>query len=246
MKKLFLLLVLFAITQFTIAQTSGVISYTSTTKIELKMDNMPAGIDLSGMLPTSRTETKELIFDKNESVYIDGNEVVEDTEISSDDGSFKMVIMESDIESILYSNHKEKKSVSQEDFMGKAFIITKELPKYNWKLTREKIKYLGYECTKATTTNEDGNEIVAWFAPTIRTQSGPESYGQLPGAILMFSLDEGKKEIKATKVELKKVDKIEVPKDGIKVNEEEFKKIKEEKMKEMAKEYGGSSISIRG
>lgn len=246
MKKLSLLIVLFSIAQFVTAQTSGIISYTSTTKIEIKMDNMPAGIDLSGMLPTSRTETKELIFDKNESIYIDGNDVVEDTEISSDDGSFKMVIMESDIESKLYTNHKEKKSISQEDFMGKAFIITKELPKYNWKLTSEKVKYLGYECTKATTTNEDGDEIVAWFAPAIRTQSGPEAYGQLSGAILMFSMDDGKKEIKATKVELKKVDKIEVPEDGKKVTEEEYEKIVEEKIKEMAKEYGGQTISIRG
>lgn len=246
MKKLSLLIALFSITQVISAQTSGVISYTATTKIEIKMDNMPAGIDLSGMLPTSSTVSKELIFDKNESIYVDGNELKEDTEISSDDGSFKMVIMESDVESKLYTDHKEKRSVSQEDFMGKAFIIEKEIPKINWKLTSEKIKYLGYECTKATSINEEGEEIVAWFAPAIRTQSGPGSYGQLPGAILMFSLDDGQVEIKATKVELKEVDKIEVPDDGKKVTKAEYEKIIEEKMKEMAKEYGGNTISIRG
>ncbi len=246
MKKLSLLIALFSIAQVISAQTSGVISYTSTTKIEIKMDNMPAGIDLSGMLPTSSTVSKDLIFNKNESIYIDGNEVKEDTEISSDDGSIKMIIMESDVEAKLYTNHKENRSVSQEDFMGKAFLIEKELPKYNWKLTSEKVKYLGYECTKATTSNEDGEEIVAWFAPVIRTQSGPGSYGQLPGAILMFSLNDGHLEIKATKVELKEVGKIEIPEDGKKVTEEEYEKIIEEKMKEMAKEYGGNTISIRG
>ena len=248
MKNLIVLIALFATTQLSLAQSSGIISFLSTEKFEIKMDNVPEGVDLAGMLPTSRSATKQLIFDKNESVYIDGKEEVEDTELTSDDGSFKMVIMESDIESRLYNNIKTKLSVSQEDFMGKAFIIEDKMPKYNWKLTKEKIKFLGYECTKATTTNEKEEEIVAWFAPAIKTQAGPDGYGQLPGAILMFSLNDGKIEIKATKVELKEVNKIEIPFDGKKVTGEEYKKIVEEKIKEMKKEYGGNgnTIEIRG
>ena len=64
----------------------------------------------------------------------------------------------------------------------------------------------------------------------------------------MFSLDDGKLEIKALKVELKEVDKIEIPNDGKKVTGEEYEKIVDEKMKEMAKEYGGNGmrIEIRG
>ncbi len=248
MKNLFVIIALFVTIQLSTAQSSGIISYISTQKLEIKMDDMPEGVDLSGMLPTSRSATKELIFNKNESVYIDGKEEVEDTEFTSDDGSFKMVIMESDVESRLYNNYKTKLRVSQEDFMGKAFVINETSPKYNWKLTKEKIKFLGYECTKATTTNEEDEEIVAWFAPAIKTQAGPDGYGQLPGAILMFSLDNGKIEIKATKVDLKEVDKIEIPDDGKEVTGEEYEKIVEEKMKEMAKEYGGNGtiLEIRG
>jgi GLPGLI family protein len=248
MKNLIVLIALFATIQLSTAQSSGIISYLSTQKLEINMDDMPEGVDLSGMLPTSRSATKELIFNKNESVYIDGKEEVEDTEFTSDDGSFKMVIKESDVESKLYTNYKTKQRVSQEDFMGKAFVIEETSPKYNWKLTKEKIKFLGYECTKATTTNEEDEEIVAWFAPAIKTQAGPDGYGQLPGAILMFSLDDGKLEIKALKVELKEVDKIEIPNDGKKVTGEEYEKIVDEKMKEMAKEYGGNGmrIEIRG
>jgi GLPGLI family protein len=248
MKNLMLLIAFYASVQMTTAQSSGIIHFLCTEKFEINIDNMPEGVDLSGMLPTSRTETKELIFNKNESVYVDGKEEVEDTEFSSDDGSFKMVIMQSDIESSLYTNYKTKQRISQEDFMGKAFVVEETSPKYNWKLTKEKIKYLGYECTKATTTNEKDEEIVAWFAPAIKTQAGPSGYGHLPGAILMFSLDDGKIEIKAIKVESKKVGKIKIPNDGMKVTGEEYKKIVEEKMKEMAKEYGGNgtTIEIRG
>lgn len=246
MKNLIALITLFAIAQLSIAQSSGTITYNSVMKIEIKMDGMPEGVDLAGMLPTSRTATKELIFNGAESVYVDGKEEVEDTEFTSDDGSFKMVIMESDIETKLYTNQKTKQSVSQEDFLGKAFVIEGELPKYKWKITSEKVKYLDFECIKATTTNEKDKEVVAWFAPSIKSQAGPESYGQLPGAILMLSVNDGKLEVKATKVELKEIKKIDIPDNGKKVTTEEYEKIIDEKMKEMAKEHGGTSISIRG
>lgn len=62
----------------------------------------------------------------------------------------------------------------------------------------------------------------------------------------MLSKGDKDLEIKATKIELKEVDKIEKPDNGKKVTEEEFDKIVEEKMKEMEKEYGGQTISIRG
>ena len=64
----------------------------------------------------------------------------------------------------------------------------------------------------------------------------------------MAYFDNGKIEIKATKVDLKEVDKIEIPDDGKEVTGEEYEKIVEEKMKEMAKEYGGNGtiLEIRG
>ena len=250
MKNLILLITLFATAQLSNAQSSGIISYLSTTKLEIKMDDMPAGIDLSGMLPSEISKNKQLIFNNNESLYVDAKEQEDEEEngFSSDDGSIKIMFVESDVESMLYNNQKTKESVSQEDFMGKAFVIEDKLPKYNWKLTNEKIKYLGYECTKATSTNDEGEEMVAWFAPAIKTQAGPGAYGQLPGAILMFSINDGEKEIKATKVDLKDVPKITIPSEGKKVTAEEYKVILKEKMAEMAKELGGNatSISIRG
>jgi len=249
MKNLIALIITFALIQTTVAQSSGIISYTSVRKLEIKMDDMPAGIDLSGMLPTERTTYKDLVFKGSESIYIDSKkEESEETEFTSDDGNFKMIMIESDIESILYSNYKTKESVSQEDFLGKGFVIISELPKLKWKITSEKVKYLGYECIKATTVNEENEEIVAWFAPAIKSQAGPEEFGQLPGAILMLSENDGKLEIKATKIDLKEIDKIDIPDDGKKVTSEEYDLLIEEKMKEMAKEHGGEgvSISIRG
>ena len=228
------------------AQTSGTIIYQETMKLEIQLDDAPSGVDLAGMLPTSRSITKKLMFDSNESIYVDSGDAPEDTEISSDDGSIQIKIMESDIESKLYTDHENNLCLDQQGFMGKAFIINKEVEKIKWKITPEKVKYLDYECMKATMTDEDGKEVVAWFAPAIPVKAGPAGYGQLPGAILMLSKGNEALEIKATKIEMGDVEEIKKPNDGKKVTEAEYDKIVEEKMKEMEKEYGGRSIMIRG
>jgi len=91
--------------------------------------------------------------------------------------------------------------------------------------------------------------IVAWFTSEIPVAIGPDTYNQLPGAILMISKDDGKTEIKATHVNLEEPTEevFELPKKGKKVTPEEFKQIVEEKTKEMAKEYGGKdAIIIKG
>lgn len=230
----------------TFAQNAGVITYQETMKLEIDFDGDHGGVDLAGMLPTSRSVSRKLIFDKGQSLYIDGGDVKEDTEISSDDGSIQIKIMESDIESILYTDYSKKERLKQEGFMGRAFIITEPVEKLKWKITPEKVKYLDFECIKATMTDEEGDEVVAWFAPAIPVKAGPASYGQLPGAILMLSKGDKKLEIKATKVEMGEVETIKQPKDGKKVTVEEYDKIVEEKMKEMEKEYGGRGIMIRG
>lgn len=252
MKNLINLCFLLLLTLSLTAQDSGEIYFTVKQKLELKMEGAPAGVDLSGMLPSERVEDKVLSFNKEESIYYDGTEEEEETELSSDDGSFKMVIIESEIENRLYTDLQTQKTFYQQGFMEKAFIVLGENEKLKWKMTPEKVKYLGYECMKATTTIEEGEkikEVVAWFAPAIKFSVGPKKYGQLPGAILMLSIDGDKTEIKATKVNLDIDATIEKPKDGKVVTEEEFEKIMNDKLEEMKKEYGGASgagIIIKG
>ncbi|MEM9546498.1 MAG: GLPGLI family protein [Bacteroidota bacterium] len=247
LKSLLVLIIALGLTMATLqAQKSGEILYEETMKLDIQTDDAPGGVDLTGMLPASRSVTKKLTFNENESVYEDSGDGPEDTEFSSDDGSIEIKIMASDIESILYTNYDNEESLDQQGFMDRAFIISKPVTKLKWKITPEKVKYLDYECMKATTTDEEGREIVAWFAPAIPVNAGPSGYGQLPGAILMLSRDDQKLEIKATRIELKEVDTIKKPNDGKKVTMEEYDKIVEEKMKEMEKEYGGRSLMIRG
>ena len=247
LKSLLVLMIAFGMSTATLeAQKSGVIIYQESMKLDFQLDDAPEGVDLAGMLPTSRDVTKKLIFKENESVYLDSGDGPEDLEFSSDDGSIEIKVVESDIESILYTDYKNGESLHQQGFMGRAFVIDSPVTKLKWKITPEKVKYLDYECMKATMTNEEGEEIVAWFAPAIPVKAGPSGYGQLPGAILMLSKGDKDLEIKATSIELKEVDEVKKPKEGKKVTQEEYDKIVEEKRKEMEKEYGGRSIMIRG
>ena len=85
---------LILITSFLVAinsfsQVSGTILYTETIKLEFEL---PEGIDVSGMMSNDMSNDKILSFQNSESVYRDdkGNQNRE-KEISSDDGSFKMV-----------------------------------------------------------------------------------------------------------------------------------------------------------
>ncbi len=230
---------------FVQAQDSGQIKYKETIKLDIQMD-LPDGIDLQGMFPESQTVYKDLLFTKNESVYKDAAENENtDQEMSSDDGSIKIVIQQSETDDILYTNISEKKTVHQTGFMGKEFRIIEKIERAKWRLSGEKIKYLGYECQKAVMIDEEDQEVIAWFTPEISTQVGPSHYGLLPGAILMLSTADKKLEIMATEIVLKDVSSdIKIPSKGQKVTQEEYKKIVEEKTKEMEEMMGGRSIII--
>ncbi len=244
-----------------LAQKTGAITYTQVIKLDIQGIE---GLDLAGILPTDMSSSKTLYFDEGSSIYKDAEDHVdEDVEISSDDGSFEMVFSTGgEGEEILYTNLREKRVLQQTSFMGKEFLIESSLDKPKWKITKERIKYLGYVCQKATRTDivpptpgsseaAKEREVVAWFTSEIPTSIGPGDYNQLPGAVLLVSVDEGMTEIKATAVELDVPisEKMVLPSKGQKVSPEEYEVIMTEKMKELEEMYNnteGRSIMIRG
>ena len=233
MKSLFTLFISLSTLVAIFSQTSGAISYSETMKMSISINGDDAGIDLSEFLPESMSSTSTLTFDNKISSYKQGESDTGDLELGDEDAGIKIVVLGNDIDSELYIDHNTKMQTELKGFMGKAFIVEENVDKIKWKITSEKVKYLDYECIKATSTNEEGKEIVAWFAPKIPASVGPRSYGQLPGAILMLSEGEEDLVIKATKVEIKEVDTIQKPSDGEKVSQEEYEKIVEERTKEM-------------
>jgi len=246
------------------AQQSGMITYSEVTKLDIKGI---AGLDLGDMMPNEISAAKALFFDQSSSVYMDTDDhVSEDIELESDDGSFQMVLSTSDdTEDILFTNLKDKKSLHQTGFMGKEFLIESDIEKAKWKITDERIKYLGFVCQKAIltetvpatpgddTSEPTEREVVAWFTPEIPLPIGPGDYHQLPGAVLLVSVDDGKRELKATSVDFDYdvSERLGVPTKGQRVTANEYRDIIAQKMKELQeingnREGSSSTFIFRG
>lgn len=220
------------------AQISGTISYSETMKMDIQISgDQGAGIDLSEFLPESMSSQSNLTFDGKISSYKKGQSEDGDLELGDEDSGIKIMVLGNDIDSELYIDHGAKVQTELKGFMGKAFIVEEPIEKFKWKISNEKIKYLDFECIKATSINEEDKEIVAWFTPEIPASVGPLSYGQLPGAILMLAVGEEDLVIKATKIELKNVVEIQKPTNGEEVTQEQYEKIVKERTEEMMQNY---------
>lgn len=227
------------------SQMSGTITYTH--KMELEIDKEAIPEEFRDLVPSFKEGETILTFKNNESTFAKVESHNHDKSFSSENSLVEISFSSIEEESTLYVDHNSKLLINQTGFMGKRFLVKGEIKEYSWKISNEKVKYLDYECIKATTINEDGELITAWFTPQIAQKIGPEGFGQLPGAILMLSVGDNKIEYKATKIILEEVEII-IPKKGKKITSKEFEKIKENKVKEMEEEYNDSNniMIIRG
>ncbi len=149
-------------------------------------------------------------------------------------------------QAITYTDLEAWTVTEQRDFLGRDFLIEGDRPEYAWRLTGRQSEYLGYACQQAV-TEVDSVAVEAWFAPELPVSVGPDSFGGLPGAILVLTRDGGALETwSATHVSLAPPDEAELraPDKGRKVTREEFETIEQEKLEEM-QNRGGGNFHIR-
>ncbi len=246
MKFTFLFLA-FLIPMFSIAQNNeGEVVYTETIKLNIELPEEMAE-EMKGMIPSSQTVTKSLVFNNKATLYKDWEAGEnEDLELNheSEGMEFKMVMTRP--ENTVYSNLEDGTSVNSREFFGRMFLIDGNAKKFQWKLTGEQKKVKDYTCQKAI-CQVDENNIEAWFTPQIPVSSGPGEYCGLPGLILELNVNEDERTITPLKIELKELDKESIvkPKKGKKISREDFDKMEKEKMKEMEKEMGGSGGGVK-
>jgi len=246
MKKLVLILITLLPTIIFGQQTEGIIIFEETIEhdIEANMSeedkaHMAQFGDIMAQLGNLSSE-KQLIFTAKESIY-KAYKPGDDTQtISSEEGDFQIMTMVVTPEEVIYQDYENEKIIEQKEFMQKKFLLNYEMKSSLWKISGEQKEILGYPCIKAM-LNDTAESIEAWFTLQIPVPSGPSTFGQLPGMILQVAIDEGKLKLTAKTIEFKTVDKDEIvpPKKGKKVSEEEFRKIAEEKTKEMQEVYEG-------
>jgi GLPGLI family protein len=238
MKSFVLFLTLLLPSIFTAQTTQGKVIYNETMKLEIDIPEEHRE-QLKGILPDSREAKKILMFDASESIYKDYEAQEDDViEAGSEESGMhmKMIIQKTDNQ--VYKNTEEKQLIEKQEFFGRNFLIVDKVEAIIWKLTNEQKEILGYTCQKATADNDE-QSIEAWFSPQIPVANGPMHYGDLPGLILEINIGGGETHIVASDVQLGDVEeKIAAPDKGKKVSREEFKKIVDEKTKEMEEEYG--------
>jgi GLPGLI family protein len=136
-----------------------------------------------------------------------------------------------------------KKVITETDISGQTYLIEKDFSSYDWVLTKEKLIINGLSCYKAKTTIiKEGRSgvieqaIVAWYAIDITVSAGPDGFAGLPG--LIIQLENEKYVTVLDKIVFKKEPiEIELPLDGKKMTQTEFKDL----MKKMSESRGSSS-----
>jgi GLPGLI family protein len=245
MKQLFLLLSAIAINTIVRAQNSGTVYFKETAKLHFSIQGdapPPAN------LPTERNAQMILYYTPEASLYMNDPNAKNESgmiEEETSDGANVHIKMDAP-DNRTYCDLKNEKRIDQRDFMQRMFLIETDLKKSDWKITGNQKKVLEYPCQEAT-REQDGKKIVAWFTPVIPISTGPSSFCGLPGMVLEVNINDGDQIITATSIKAdENSSKIVKPKEGKKVTEEEFNRIRDEKMKEMGIEPGsGNNVIIK-
>lgn len=267
MKKLIILFsALIAVAGAEAQMKEGTIVYEQKTN----MHRMIPDEQMKAFMPEFRTSKHQLIFANNTSMY---KTLPEDERPTEGGGGVVMRMGGGSAER--YCDFNTFKLVESADFFGKAFLIIDSIKSKPWKITEETKQILGHTCRKAimktkgmramrfTMTSSQSNssdtikksgennvpakeiEIIAWFADDILAPVGPETYNQLPGAILELDVDNAQSVYTAVEIKDKYNPKeLKEPKKGKVVTREEYQKEVQEGMKNM--QMGGGGIRIGG
>ncbi len=231
MKKVLIFIILFIINNVCLSQTSGVITY------GLKMSE----IKKSDKIQRNKSKIFELVreeinniqtvlkFSNEKSIF---NEV-ENMEIDDNmKGIRNIARLTFKIKSKYYIDLTNRSVIREHEFDGINYHITSEINDLNWKLINNSKKVNNYNCYKAVTTDSfkdrNGNvvneRVIAWYCPEISNSFGPLNYAGLPGVIL--ELEIGNKIYYASSIKLNnKLIKIDTPKKGKTILENDYKKL---------------------
>lgn len=95
-------------------------------------------------------------------------------------------------------------------FSGEPVYVKDSLYKRQWKLTDKWRTICNLECMQAVYELNDSIRIYAWFTSAITPEIGPESYCNLPGAILGLANEDGSVTYFAKSIEETKIDMEEI------------------------------------
>ena len=267
MKKLIILILFFSFEGFS-QEFLGKAYYMSKSTVNMDwMNNMSPerAKYIKARMKTALEKNYILDFDSKSSYFKE--EVTLDAGGSGGGGFNWMQFVVGPDQGDIYKDVQEKMYINKRELFGKVFLIKDNIEPTKWVMTGESKKIGQYNAFKATYTKEVEEQVfsfsrrqqqnndeennnpaqpktklvtmTAWFTPEIPVSTGPAMYGGLPGLILEIS--DGNRTMLCTKVVINPKEKIKIkePSKGKIVSNLEFKKIQEDKMKEMRERYNG-------
>jgi len=229
---------------YSTAQTSGTISFEEKVKLDIQIDDADPAILKD--IPKERILAGVLYFNTQATLYQEDKSRSTSGDITSDseEGGRMMIRMDKPDDKV-FCDLNGKMKIEQRELMTRKFLIESPLDQQKWKLTGNQKMILGYACQEALLI-DTVKKVSAWFAPAIPVPSGPNGYANLPGMILAVDVDSGKIVFTATEIKETEIEKsiLKKPSEGKKVSKDEYKKIVDEKRKEMEAENGGKGDII--
>lgn len=250
--KFYIILVLFFIPSLFFAQNfSGTAIYQSKISVDLDLDKDSTNVALQN--PQIKEMIRQQLKQELEKKYVlnfttkEANFFKEEKiEVETPGVQIKM-FGGSTQQGMIYKNSSTNTFKSEQELLGKRFLIEDTLPSYSWEMKNETKKIGKYTCHKAIVKDED-TEITAWYTMEIPLNIGPDIYNGLPGMIL--EIKDGKRQFLCVSITLnpKKEIKIKIPENGKKVTSKAFEKIANKKLEEMSKMHrkkrGNSDVKI--
>lgn len=126
---------------------------------------------------------------------------------------------------IYFKDFKTSTSLSQIQMHNETILVKADINKYKWKLTSEEKVIDNITCKKATTINNRGQVITAWYTDKFGINNGPADYYGLPGLIVFA--EGGLYSYKLNKVNFSKeaITLLEPIKGSNQITEEEYVKL---------------------
>ena len=83
-----------------------------------------------------------------------------------------------------YKSLNDTSLIITKNIKENTYVIKEDLHPFKWKLMDDSKLMKSMNCKKATTIDDDGNKIEAWYTEEIPISNGPSIYGGLPGLII--------------------------------------------------------------
>jgi GLPGLI family protein len=241
-------------------EITGRAYYKSSSQVRISLDSTKMSSDQMAQIQASLKKQMEreyiLTFNSMESSWKQV-ESLGGGPATASSGGMTMIVSSGGPDRIMYKNLLDQSFEREEDLMGKEFLIKDVLEPFEWELGTETKKIGNYTAQKATYSkivdskqfstgmtemevSKDTIQVVAWFTPEIQVSQGPENYFGLPGLIL--EVQSRGRVLICDKIELNPSAnpvKIERPKRGKLITQDEFKVLQDESMNQMMNRYQG-------